>query len=189
MISYLIPGMSGDDAVDIREELDILADLAAGNDSQVEAGYRLGLRLGDALATTLGENSGTVGVGFGVEVADGVGRGVLESLLEQHRTVGVACLWTLRTMPFGLEWLENAFVVQEYVEPAFREATVLLVVLPYLEDGFVPRVNLSRLLEISGPDRVFIAAAVASPTASRLVEPWIRNSMDDDPVIPGVVGG
>jgi len=118
----------------------------------------LGRQLGRVIARMI-DHDERVLVGCGVEDADYVAKGVVESL-EDHvgtRRVRFACFWNSRTR---IGSVEQAPIVRQYIERHARSIPHIVMVKSIISTSCAVHTNLAQLLDRVTPRTIYIAAPV-----------------------------
>lgn len=147
-----------------RHHLSELLVQAAATDT---GGYRasmtsLGRDLGTALATKLASGERTLVV-CTVEDADFLTRGLIEAISAKVAPANVvlACFWNGRRQLGDRHPIDVAPIVNRYLEPLGELGIqTVIVTKSIIRGGCVVRTNLSEVLEIVQPTRIFVAAPV-----------------------------
>lgn len=131
--------------------------------------YNLGLAFGRKILKHLGQKQ-TVSLATTAEDADFLGRGIIE-VLEQHgNKVLLTVFWNKRFKPFAENGLSVAPILREFHDLGYKEAKFLVVIKSIIANSCVVRTNLTRLIEETNPDNIFVVAPVILKDAPAKLE-------------------
>lgn len=144
----------------IKALLDILVDRSSVPDIYKHTMTKIGISLGDAVLTEIGDDRASVYLACTVEDADYLAKGILSRLERRFKSVGFACFWNERFSPFDMDDLQVAPIIKKYQEPAGRTVNYLVVVKSIISGACVVRTNLTHLIQSIEPEKIFIVAPV-----------------------------
>ncbi|KJH69609.1 hypothetical protein [Aliterella atlantica] len=160
----------------VRVLLDTLTDKSVAPDIYQKTMTKVGMHLGDAILSQIGDVHCNVYLACTVEDADFLAQGMLVSLEKQLKTVAFACFWNQRFSPFDIEDLKIAPILRKYQEPASPSVNYLIIIKSIISGACVVRTNLTDLIQKIDPEKIFIVAPVMYVQA----EEKLKNSFEKD---------
>ena len=147
-----------------NDKMQRLLDTLADKDSQPaiyrQAMTQLGMGLGEAILSEIKSNRCSVYLACTVEDADFLAKGILDNLEHQLQTIAFSCFWNQRFSPFEVDDLQIAPIIKKYQEPIDEIVNYLIVVKSIISGACVVKTNLTSLIQIINPEKIFIAAPV-----------------------------
>lgn len=121
--------------------------------------YKLGLEIGQDIASLYGNPGIEVHIACTVEDADYLAKGIIDLLENQQafRAVRLACFWNERGKINGFS---VAPILKRYREPFTPSNQLLVVVKSIISGACVVKTNLTNLIQDQNPSKILITAPV-----------------------------
>ena len=161
-----------------RNTISLLDKLINAQTSSAEysiAMYGLGNVFGKIILS-LAKDFGTIAIATTVEDADFLGKGIIDVLEQNGKKVGLTVFWNKRFKPNAENNLSIAPIIKEFREKNQDKSGLLVIIKSIIANSCVVRTNLTRLIEESNPNKIFIVAPVL---LSGAIE-HLKNEFDDD---------
>lgn len=120
--------------------------------------YELGKAFGEILLPQI--NAATVALASTVEDADYLGRGIVEVLEREGKKVLLTVFWNKRFKPNEENQISIAPIVKEFHEPGYEKADTMIIIKSIISSSCVVRTNLTNLIEVANPEKIFVVAPV-----------------------------
>lgn len=149
--------------------LDRLVDQDTSTGEYRGAMYGLGNAFGNILIHEL-KDIRSVGLASTAEDADYLGKGIIDTLEQQGKEVLLTVFWNKRFVPNVENNIPVAPIVKEFHEERNLKPEVLIVIKSIISSSCVVRTNLTRLIEETDPEKIFIVAPVLLADSIRNLE-------------------
>jgi hypothetical protein len=149
--------------------LDKLINEQTNSNEYAHAMYELGKVFGSILLSSIG-NAETVALASTVEDADFLGKGIIDALENNGKKVLLTVFWNKRFKPNSENNLSIAPILREFHQQSDNKPDVLIVIKSIIANSCVVRTNLTKLIEESDPDKIFIVAPVLLEGAIKNLE-------------------
>lgn len=155
-----------------KEVVDLLNKLADNNVNSVEYAEtmnNLGAIFGNIINGSIAEST-KIAVASTVEDADFLGKGVVDVLEKSGNDVLLTVFWNKRFKPNQENNISVAPIIKEFHEKGYEDAHILIIIKSIISSSCVVRTNLTRLIEVSKPDRIIVVAPVLLKGAIQSLE-------------------
>jgi hypothetical protein len=132
--------------------------------------YQLGRALGNVLHNQFNIDSHKVCIACTVEDADFLGKGILDEMEKVSEKLFITVFWNKRFKPYEDNDISIAPILREFHDPGYTSANILIVLKSIISNACVVKTNLTRLIEQSTPDKIYIVAPVLLKDAPQKLE-------------------
>lgn len=146
-----------------------LASLETKPDEYRQAMYQLGFEHGRMLKTKLQDKA--VGIACTVEDADFLAKGIIDGLQGSPSSISVACFWNKRFQGDERKNIPDTAPIQKrYAEPSIKAIDILIVAKSIISGACVVKTNLTNLIRMANPSKIFVVAPVIFANARANLE-------------------
>ena len=158
--------------------LDKLINEQTNSTEYAHAMYELGKVFGSILLSSV-SNAETVALASTVEDADFLGKGIIDVLENNGKKVLLTVFWNKRFKPNSENNLSVAPILREFHQEGYNKPGVLIVIKSIIANSCVVRTNLTKLIEQSNPNEIFIVAPVLLVGAIKNLESEFDKQISD----------
>jgi hypothetical protein len=150
--------------------LNKLTDNNLNSTAYAETMYALGTNFGKIINSKISSNVRKIAVASTVEDADFLGKGIVDELESNGKHVLLTVFWNKRFKPNVESGITVAPIIKEFHEKGYENAEILIIIKSIISSSCVVRTNLTRLIEVSDPQRIMVVAPVLLQGATQSLE-------------------
>lgn len=153
------------DREDFVEHLDALLQSGVSPASYKAAMYELGKDLSEGLLRKI-ESSDSFCLASTAEDADFLSKGIIDSISGTVADIKLACFWNYHSTPIKGQQ-STAPIIRKFVENGFKECKHLIITKSVISGSCVVKTNLTDLIEIMRPEKIYVVAPVMHVDAEK----------------------
>lgn len=150
--------------------LNKLIDKRIGKQEYASTLQDLGKILGGVLLDRVGTSAKRITLACTVEDADYLGRGILDVMEKHDKQIFLTVFWNQRFKPNAENGIAVAPILREFHEKGYRDSPILVIIKSIISGACVVRTNLTKLIEDSNPERIFVVAPVLLKGATKKLD-------------------